>query len=317
MKITLIGFDIWGYLKEVANYLEKQQYEVTYINTSLYQYKHKSLFHKAKNFFSKIFLGKNLKKYNRDVQVISLVPENQDIIFVINPGEYFPVLTEHLRKNTKQLIGWNYDSNKRKRLTNFHFSKYDKLFSFDRMDCKENENLHFLPNFIYKDHFKRAASDNQYKAYTIINKDLFRLNILQKIALQLDGNSFLFQVKSEKIEGYHPNIQFIEEKLSLDEVESYLKSSEIMIDILREDKYQQIGLSFRIFDALAFEQKIITTNKDIVHYDFYNPNNIFVIEDVEKFIIPKDFIQSAYAQIPKEMYEKYTLRNWWKQIEKL
>ena len=36
------------------------------------------------------------------------------------------------------------------------------------------------------------------------------------------------------------------------------------------------GLSFRFYESLYFQKKLITNNKDVVNYDFYNSNNILI-----------------------------------------
>ncbi|MFI8377987.1 hypothetical protein [Leeuwenhoekiella sp. NPDC079379] len=55
-----------------------------------------------------------------------------------------------------------------------------------------------------------------------------------------------------------------------------------MVNILMQDydilldvqKGNQEGLTFRIFEALALKKKLIITNKSIVDYYFYDPQNL-------------------------------------------
>ena len=71
----------------------------------------------------------------------------------------------------------------------------------------------------------------------------------------------------------------------------------------------QYGLSFRIFEAMALEKKIITDNEKIKNYDFYNSNNILVLnKDFSN--ITKDFFETPYQPLPEKIYEKYTLEKW-------
>ena len=70
----------------------------------------------------------------------------------------------------------------------------------------------------------------------------------------------------------------------------YLKGN-IILDIAHP---HQKRLSFRPYEAMGLRKKLITTNKDIANYDFYNPNNIFIIDDVYNIHIPTDFITSNY-----------------------
>ena len=69
-------------------------------------------------------------------------------------------------------------------------------------------------------------------------------------------------------------------------------------------------MSFRPFEAIGLKKKLITNNIEIKNYDFYDPQNIFVIEDIENISISKDFFESEYKELPKEIVEKYFIKNW-------
>lgn len=86
-----------------------------------------------------------------------------------------------------------------------------------------------------------------------------------------------------------------------------------MIDIQRDD---QIGLSFRVFEALGYRKKLITTNIDIVNYDFYNPQNILVL-DPNNIEIPKSFVESPYEDVPDHILAPYRIDNWVKKVFEL
>ena len=64
---------------------------------------------------------------------------------------------------------------------------------------------------------------------------------------------------------------------------------------------------------IGMKKKIITTNRDIVNYDIYDPQNILVIsrEDVN---IPTLFFKSAYKELNEQIYKKYHIKSWIKDI---
>ena len=72
----------------------------------------------------------------------------------------------------------------------------------------------------------------------------------------------------------------------------------------------QEGLSFRPYEAIGMKKKLITTNSDIKNYDFYNPSNIFVIEDINNVNISDEFLYSPYQEPPQSIVEKYYIKNW-------
>jgi hypothetical protein len=82
--------------------------------------------------------------------------------------------------------------------------------------------------------------------------------------------------------------------------------SRCVIDI--ENKGQH-GLTMRTIELLGLKRKLITTNKDIVNYDFYNENNILII-DRKNPVIDESFFEKPYVMLSDEMYEKYSLKSW-------
>ncbi len=59
--------------------------------------------------------------------------------------------------------------------------------------------------------------------------------------------------------------------------------------------------------------KLITTNTEVKKYDFYNSNNIWVINR-ENPEIPKSFLETPYESLPNEIYSKYSIGEWVKKI---
>lgn len=64
-------------------------------------------------------------------------------------------------------------------------------------------------------------------------------------------------------------------------------------------------------------KKLITTNKQITDYDFYHPNNIYVISDPQYFEIPQSFFDTEYTEIDESIREKYHQRSWTQRITSL
>lgn len=69
------------------------------------------------------------------------------------------------------------------------------------------------------------------------------------------------------------------------------------------------GLTLRPLEALFLKKKLITNNKDIINYDFYRPNNIFVL-DVDDMSKIKEFIESPYEDIDEDIVNYYDFYEW-------
>ena len=67
-----------------------------------------------------------------------------------------------------------------------------------------------------------------------------------------------------------------------------------------------------MIEALGAKKKLITTNEDIVNYDFYCPENIYLYNG--KFDLDNIFFKSKYKRIDNVIYERYSLRNWLKEV---
>src|SRR5690606_19098966 len=88
-----------------------------------------------------------------------------------------------------------------------------------------------------------------------------------------------------------------------------VRNSKVILDFVLPG---HTGLSFRFFEAIKYEKKIITTNRAVIHYDFYNPNNIFVLDNNYDKI--SAFLETPYKKIEKHLFEKYSFTNWIKYI---
>ena len=74
----------------------------------------------------------------------------------------------------------------------------------------------------------------------------------------------------------------------------------------------QLGLTIRVLEALGAKKKIITTNEDIVNYDFYRPENIYVYDG--NIDLNNVFFKSECVEVEECMYKKYALRCWLTEI---
>ena len=100
--------------------------------------------------------------------------------------------------------------------------------------------------------------------------------------------------------------EFKFEQIDSNSVNLINQESKAIVDIQHPN---QFGLTMRTIETIGSGKKLITTNKDIVNYDFYNPNNICVI-DRENPVVPLDFLKSDYQQLSEQIIKKYTLKQW-------
>jgi len=313
MKITIVAFDIWGFNKFIANRLMQLGHEVTFINSFEIRYIYKNKWERIGNLFSKIFLKKNIKKVFIDETLLNKINElsQQDQILIINPSYFKNSHLELLKTKTNRFLAYNYDSLSRIPLPDNYEKLFEKIFSFDIDDVKQHKFLNLLTNFIYLDKNHNPSPSN--KAFMILSKSKEREIILHKIATILDYkkvSNYEFIILNPSVKTSNTKITLTKKHISLPVVEQKMKDSEILIDLIRDN---QTGLSFRIFEAMALQKKIITNNETIKEYDFYNPNNILILNK-EVSNIDDTFLNNEYEDVPTEIYEKYTIDGWIKNV---
>jgi len=308
MNITIVAFDLWGFNKKIVDHLIKQGHEVTFLDLNAINYIYKSKWQRAGNFLNKVFFGKNIKKDYRNKTLIKRISElpKQDYVLIVNPNQFRNDIRLLLRNKTTNFIAYNYDSLARIPLPENHNELFDKIFSFDIEDVQKNSYLTLLTNFIYLDKLPYLQTQN--KAFMILSKSYEREVLLSRIANIFDKKgiyNYEFIVANPATKKVNKRIHLTEKHIKLDIVIDKMKNAEILIDLVRSN---QTGLSFRIFEAMALQKKIITNNQSIKEYDFYNSNNILVIDN-QVDNIADEFLTKPYKEIPEEIYYKYTLEN--------
>lgn len=310
MRITLISLDNWGFNNHIINTLEKKGHITNHIDFNTFTYKYPNFFYKAYNFFLKTFFKTNLKTLYYGREIIKRLNEKgeiQDVILVIKGDFIAPQSILEFKKYTKKTIGFFNDNTYRCPKIIKVIPNFDEVYSFEKEDCKKY-NLKFATNWIYN---SMISSDNikntKYKIFNISSMDK-RLSLISKIASDLLSKkiNYKFIVYDKKNIGNDKNLEYISRHISLSDVNTYINNSQVLLDINRKG---QSGLTFRVFESMGLKKKLITTNSDIRNYDFYNPNNILIIDENNPNI-PIDFFNNEYEEIPKEILNKYTLNGW-------
>ena len=193
-----------------------------------------------------------------------------------------------------------------------HF--FDKIYSFDDKDI-EKHGFERLTNYNYLPFLSQEKQNPSEDALYITSYDKKRIKQLDILSqkfeeLRLKFDLYVIGKKSWKNQLMKPfsknKIVFTRKRINHENLPEFYKRTKVILDLMRENQY---GLSFRVFEAMALEKKIITDNEKIKNYDFYNPNNILVLnKDFSN--ITKEFFETPYQSLPEGIYKKYTLEKW-------
>lgn len=310
MKITIISLDKWGYNKFIGEELSSRGIEVKHIDFYKFKYKYPSFFHKVINFFTKTLFNYNFKREHLNKVIMKMISEDdkQDAILIIKGDDLSVETIKSIKKNTKSLITFLNDSMARYPRMKRVYPYFDKIYSFDPDDVGKH-NFELLTNYIYFNYKNIPKTTPEFVVFNISTLDK-RSKSMPQFARFFKKQHIPFKLiafthePDESLEAL--SIEQTNKTYHLDEVFELIKDSEFLLDLQRP---KQKGLSFRIFEGLALEKKIITTNKDIVNYDFYDPNNIIVV-DVNHIEIPKTFFTTPYKKVAEAIVQKYHISTW-------
>ncbi len=306
-KVLFITYDLSGYYDSVHTELQRRYEHVDYYNTAKVSFSYNSLKKKLHNLIYKIFKGTQLKSFYRYEEMMRQIGNTPyDITIIIRPDVFHDIHLEALRKISKKFIAYYHDSINNIRRKKDVIRYFDTIFSYEKKDVRDY-GFEFISNFIYFDGYRENGPLKE-SIFCVMSDD-YRVSTLERLArfMKKQKRDFKFFVKCKhKKEGML--ITCMHNRMSSQETNVHLKEAGYFADI---HKYKcQHGLTFRVFEALGYRKKIITTNRDIRNYDFYNPNNIFIIEDVENIDIPQSFFETPYEEIPVEIYNHYTVKEW-------
>ncbi len=310
MKICVISFDFWNYDEHIVDVLQQKGIDGHHINIGAYR--HKNVTAKITNAFSKVFLKKNLKNINRQELIINSLKKlgHQDQILIINPESIDRKYHLEIKKYTNKYIAYLYDSLARNPAEHL-LDLFDDVFSFDKHDVEKHgfkliTNYNYLPEQQYN-------PNTEYDLVYLASIDN-RLNVLTKVEEKLNqlGKSYFFYISGKKawkkqfLKTKKNNVVFSRKRIPHQDILNYYSKGKVILDLVRD---QQVGLSFRIFEAMALKKKIITNNPTITQYSLYNPNNILLLNK-DCTNITKEFFETPYHELPREIYNEYTLEHW-------
>ncbi|MFE3847551.1 hypothetical protein ACFX5D_06190 [Flavobacterium sp. LB3P45] len=305
-RIAILSTHSFGYIDFLVEKLNKAQgVDLTYVNIDVIPFSYRNKISRITNSLLKLLHFPSLKEKNKTNYIKTLI-QNEDLfdqILIIRPDKLERKALVFLRENAIQMSCFLFDG-----IENFKDQKkilsfFDTVYSYDKADV-EKYNFQFLTNYIYDDQIETKEITN-----LVFNISSFddRFPFLEKLANYFSQKriSFRFIVKKDRI-FEHKNIEISDRYLSISEVKDIIASSLVLVDIQQKN---QDGLTFRIFEALGYKKKLITNNQDIVTYDFYNPNNIFVISE-SNYEIPSSFFEKDFVEINSAILNRYKLDNW-------
>jgi hypothetical protein len=232
-----------------------------------------------------------------------------DVILFIRPDSFPLDFVKSIKEKTQKFIGYQWDGIEKFPLVKKYINYFDLFYCFEKSN--EFPDLIKTTNF-YFDFKPQIIKPYNFEKPTIYFVGLFwerreeKINeivkILKKYNLKLN---ITLQVYLDKPKLLIPEIKYISKRISFEEnIEEVIKS-DILLDVI--DPVHK-GLSIRFFEAMYYKKKVITDNIEVKNYEFYDSNNIFVIENNNLENLT-NFLKMPYKELTIDT-KKYGFTNW-------
>lgn len=276
-----------------------------------------------KNFFAKNILRN--KEYKQNLirrhflneleNRLSAIEDRLDYILVIRPDNFPVSFIKKLKIKTSKLIAYQWDGIEKFPEVKKYFELFDTFFCFEAV--KEQYNIKPITNF-YFDHLPPF-----WKEYDIEHPNLYFVGLYWKsreekinrfideiVGFHVELSVFIQYFKEPETK--NSKIHYIQERITFEQNLEYVKKSDILLDFV--DPLHN-GLSIRFFEGLYYRKKVITDNITVKNYDFYHPDNIFVVENNNYKNIGA-FLKKPYHILPEDIVKRYGFSSWIQEIIK-
>lgn len=318
-KILFFAPAFFGYELKIKDKMEQMGAEVDFYDERSISKSYEKALLKVS---PKIFSYKTMKYYGQIIE--NNKGKQYDYIFVIKCEMMSIKTIRQLKLFYPKAIFclYLYDALKNIKGIEHKINEFDRAFSFDSGDVKNNQKLIFRPLFFLDCYRKDIRDDNQYKyavsfigtihsdRYSIIKnvKPIYESKNLACFFYCYLQSNFIYRfyriTKKEFRNTTKTDFEFAKIESSL--IAKVIDESKAVLDIQHP---KQTGLTMRTIEMLGMNKKLITTNKGIVEYDFYNPNNILIV-DRDDVCIPDRFLNQPYQIVGKATYERYSIESW-------
>ncbi len=271
-----------------------------------------------------IFVNKTNKYYDEIIK--KNYEKNYDYIFIVKCDMITSKILQRLKGTFKVakfcLYLWDSVNNIPGIETKFQY--FDRVLSFDRSDSEKYSEITFRPLF-YLDEYRKNDDAGKSVVNSIdlsflgtIHSDRYSIiKKIEKVCRENDIVLFTFKYLQSKFIYYLYKItkkefrstklsDFSFEKMNAQDISNIVDKSKVILDI---EHPKQTGLTMRTIEMIGMKKKIITTNRDVINYDFYDPQNILIISR-DNPEISYNFINSEYRPLENEIYNKYYIENW-------
>lgn len=320
-RVLLIAPVFFNYYKAMLQGLEQLGYEAVYVCDA----PSNSNLSKAIGRVNKKLIRRAAEHYFDGEVRAKITGQRFDAVLVVG-GMTF-AFTGEMMKQLRQMqpqsrfVLYQWDSERNLPYSTGIHPYFDAIYTFDRQDALRDSRYRLLPLF-YTDAYRKIAEMEQKDLYDCMyvgTAHPFKYRDINAICASLSVSperqfirhympsqlKFWYQKVTSEAFRHAKQSEMCWQKVSEQELMEVMASSRCVLDAPQEG---QTGLTIRTIECLGAKRKLITTNPEVAHYDFYDPNNIWVYEEGK--VPDAEFFATPYRELPEEIYQKYSLRSW-------
>lgn len=187
---------------------------------------------------------------------------------------------------------------------------YDLVYAFDPSDAP-TYNFKYSP-LIYSENAMNVQTTKQV-FYVGRAKD--RYEMLMRVYSELKNigvnrKFYIFNVPEDK-QKYKGEIQY-NKLIPYKECLKYIQESTCLLDVIQGESE---GFTIKVCEAVFYNKRLITTNKNVIDMPFYDSRFVKVIDCAEQ--VTKEFVLSDESVVyPEKAREYFSVRGYLKRLEK-
>lgn len=274
-----------------------------------------ALYHKKitknQDYKKKLKFSRFQNEINR--KLAALGSNKADFALCIRSDIYPKIMIQKIRECTKFMVNYQWDGVGRFPEIINYLDYFDRFLVFNHDDIVKYPQYNFeaTTNFYFDFPVKSETNDSLYflggyETNRAVDTKCF-IEEARRLKLPLDFHIYCKDQRARKAFGTE-GITYLNRStvLSFEQNLQKVCGSRAVVDFVQFDHY---GLSFRIFDALCFDKKLITNNQTVTGYDFYHPDNIFVWNGKNLDGLA-DFLNKPYVALDPEIKQYYSFGSW-------
>lgn len=316
MRVLVVSTDWSGLVSPIVDEIRQQGHIVEYLDHSiLADFSYFNYFDRIQSKIFNVFSGEKYKHLRTEEQIESTLrgffygKDVYDLAVFTNPDIFNERHFKLFKNNSRKLVLNLWDSLERmpKNRSKLHF--FDVIRSFDPVDCK---NMGFIPTTNYFHIQEQVMPQREMYNYDVFSVMTFCKERYPLVEKFIDVNpdlkcKILLYIDNERKRKYirHPKVQIITKPVLKGDLREFISKSKSVLDLGYET---QNGFSFRVFETLAWNKKLITTNKHVIDADFYRESNIYCLP--KNYKVADFFIDSPYTHVPADVKNQYRLDEW-------